>query len=385
MTALMLKRDTPAPAPEQGVIEEARRRRRLRRARAGAAALAGLAVIGLISWAAAAGHSSGSGAAGSASRHGGATPRTAPRGGFGIRLSPALDGGQYGWCVGIEEPGLAGIAGGGCSATPNTGQPLSMVLSSSDATTRSETIVALTAPSVAEVLVGKRRIATELLPGLPYGLRAARAVLPLLAKRTPAGRVVYEMPPEPSLVALDSAGRPIRQSILHSRPEGGGLTHRGPCGISAAGVPGLAAQWSHVAARIQPFGGELIGSAFFSCIDTEYYLHGWPLDAAILLNAKDPTGMAAPIPGLAALPGSPGVVNGPGDFKGELTAKRIGSAWLVVAGGSGLAQRLDVLRHLRASISLAYRGTPEAVTPIRRPPALRPGARTTPADLIGGA
>ena len=385
MTALMLRPDTPAPAPEQGVIEEAKRRRRLRHARASAAALAGLAVIGLISWASAAGDSSGSGAAGSASRGRGATPSVLQGGRFGIRLSPALDGGQYGWCVGVEEPGSAGIAGGGCSATPSQAQPLSMVLSSSNATTRSETIVALTAPSVAKVLVGKRPVATESLPGLPYGLRAVRVVLPLLAKRTPSGRVVYEMPPEPSLVALDSAGQPLHQSTLGSRPEGGALTHRGPCGIASNGVTGLAAQWSHVAARIQPFGGGLIGSAFFSCIDTEYYLHGWPLDAAILLNAKDPTTMAAPIPGLAAVPGSPGVVHGPGDFKGELTARRIGSAWLVVAGGSGVTQRLDVLKHLHASIAIAYRGTPDA-TPIRHGRrALRPATRSTPADLITGA
>jgi hypothetical protein len=37
---------------------------------------------------------------------------------FGIRLSPALDGGQYGWCVGVEEVPYAGIADGGCSMTP---------------------------------------------------------------------------------------------------------------------------------------------------------------------------------------------------------------------------------------------------------------------------
>src|ERR1035437_860788 len=90
MTALMLRPDTPAPAPEQGVIEEAKRRRRLRHARASAAALAGLAVIGLISWASAAGDSSGSGAAGSASRGRGATPSVLQGGRFGIRLSPAL-------------------------------------------------------------------------------------------------------------------------------------------------------------------------------------------------------------------------------------------------------------------------------------------------------
>jgi hypothetical protein len=101
---------------------------------------------------------------------------------------------------------------------------------------------------------------------------------------------------------------------------------------------------------VRPFPEQIIGRAFLSCVDTEYYLHGWPLDAAILLDAAHPGSSPAAIAGLKAVPGAPGFFNGPGDFHGDLTATRHGNAWLVVAGGSGPAQRILVLRHLTAPL-----------------------------------
>jgi hypothetical protein len=126
----------------------------------------------------------------------------------------------------------------------------------------------------------------------------------------------------------------------------------GPCSLRAGGLPGLATQWSHVAGAITPFPGKLVGRSFFSCIDTEYYLHRWPLDAAILLDAAHPGTRPAAIPGLTPVRGEHGYFNGPGDFEGELTATRVGNAWLVVAGGSGLAQRMQVLHHLTPTVKL---------------------------------
>jgi hypothetical protein len=282
-----------------------------------------------------------------------ASRAAAASGGFDIRLSPALDGGQYGWCVGVEEPGFSGIAGGGCATTPTESVPLSMVLTGADANTHKESIVVLTTPQVAAVLVGgDRRVATAELPGLPFGLRAARILVPFIAEKSASGKVTFHMPPEPSLAPLDTAGRPIVSAPSGPRAQEPPLSARGPCALAASAVPGLAAQWSHVASEITPYPGSLVGRAFFSCIDTEYYLHKWPLDAAILLDAAHPGRPPVAIPGLSPLPGEAGYVNGPGDFKGELTATRIRDAWLVVAGGSGLSQRIEVLSHLRATVKL---------------------------------
>jgi hypothetical protein len=348
--------DRGGAGPDQGVIEEARRRQRARRIRialTGALLVAGVAGV---SWALAAGGSPTDPRAVRPS--GGVGPAHAVASasvGFGIRLSPALDGGEYGWCVGVEEhPGV--IAGGGCAATPVSSRPLAMELSSASRTLHEDSLVVLTTPQVAAILVnGRRRVATVALPGLPYGLRAARVVThvsPVRHKDSRAGGRAFARPPAPAVVALDAHGRPIPNESVRGPFEPLNTSERGPCALRAGGLPGLAPQWSHVASAIRPFTGQLVGRAFFSCIDTEFYLRRRPLDAAILLDAAHPGVPPAAIPGLTPVPGQRGYLNGPGDFKGELTATRLRDAWLVVAGGSGVAQRIEVLRHLTPTVKL---------------------------------
>jgi hypothetical protein len=137
----------------------------------------------------------------------------------------------------------------------------------------------------------------------------------------------------------------------------------GPCQIRATGIPALHPQWGFVAHKIAPYRGRIVGGAFYSCISVEYYLHNWPLIAAILVDAQHPGRTPGAIPEMkplsaaaaraAGAAAAPGVFDAPGNtFNGEETAMRSGNHWLVVAGGSGVAQRLEVLRHLRASVRL---------------------------------
>ncbi len=229
-----------------------------------------------------------------------------------------------------------------------------MTLSTGSAKTRTESVVVLTTPAVASVLVnGTRRVPTRVVPGLLYGLRAAHVVLPVHVVRSPSGRLGFRAPPEPRLLALAANGRAIATAPVIPHPAPGAMSS-GPCRLTARGIPGLAPQWSHVASSIIAAPAGLVGPAFFSCIDVEYYLGKWPLDAAVLLDAAHPGSPPAAIPGLDPVPGHAGFFNGPGDFKGELTATRRGETWLVVAGGSGLAQRLRVLSHLSATISAPH-------------------------------
>ena len=339
-------KNRPLSSPQDGVIRQARRRRRLR------LFLQSTVVLGiLLGGTAIAIVSMSEGDPTSASRvHRGAVGRPDPAPALAIRLSPSLDGATYGWCVGVEE-GTGGIAGGGCGALPVSSRPIVMTLSMGSATTRTESVVVLTTPAVASVLVnGTRRVATRVVPGLLYGLRAAHVVLPVHVVRSPSGRVGFRAPPEPRLLALAANGRAIATAPVIPHPAPGAMSS-GPCRLTAGGIPGLAPQWSHVASSIIAAPAGLVGPAFFSCIDVEYYLGKWPLDAAVLLDAAHPGSPPAAIPGLHPVPGHTGFFNGPGDFKGELTATRRGEAWLVVAGGSGLAQRLRVLSHLGATIS----------------------------------
>jgi hypothetical protein len=123
-----------------------------------------------------------------------------------------------------------------------------------------------------------------------------------------------------------------------------GPTHPlpGVCELSQHGLPALTPEWGHTISTISP-AADSVGELFLSCVDTEYYLHGWPLEVGVLLDARRPGRTLGAIPGAHSFAGSANVV---GFDAGQLSARRVGDAWLVVEGGSGAAQRLQVLRAL---------------------------------------
>ena len=147
-------------------------------------------------------------------------------------------------------------------------------------------------------------------------------------------------------------------TVPYHHPGYHGRTHPGPgvCELAQHGLPALHAQWGHTVAWISPV-HDALGEVFLSCIDAAYYLHGWPFDVAVLLDGRQPGQVLGPIPGARPVPGQPEMVDlATGQFPSSLftrnfgvTAKRVGNAWLVVQGGSGLAQRLQVLNALRIS------------------------------------
>jgi hypothetical protein len=325
--------------PELGVIEEARRRQRTRRSSIAAAVALGSLVVGVLS-----------------AVFAGGGAREAPRGGVphgpnavGVsrradvgprgpaRLVPALEAGAYGWAM------VWAGGGGTCCSLPVKGAPLEEGILL-EPTRGRERATFLAGPELSAIAAGRRRFRVTVVQNLPFALRVVQVTVPRVT---------------PSLSAIDAHGR-----VLPSPAPGGSRVPArwwqrpqappsGPCGLHAVGVAGLSAQWGHIAAAIVPYPAPIsAGRAFFSCIDTEYYLHGWPLVAAILLDAARPGSPPAVIPGVSAVRGAPGFVNGPGDFHGDITATRLANAWLVVAGGSGLAQRLELLRHLTPTLSL---------------------------------
>ena len=141
-------------------------------------------------------------------------------------------------------------------------------------------------------------------------------------------------------------------------PSGFYRTHPGPgvCELAQHGLPALHAQFGATITWISPV-KDALGEVFLSCIDVGYYLDGWPLLVGVLLDGHRPGQVLGPIPGAGPVPGQPGIVDlAAGQFPSSLftrnfgvTAKRLGNAWLVVQGGSGLAQRVQVLNALRIS------------------------------------
>jgi hypothetical protein len=138
-----------------------------------------------------------------------------------------------------------------------------------------------------------------------------------------------------------------------SEPPYHGPSHplHGVCELAQRGMRELTPEWGHVL-HVIPSYPDAVGALFVSCLDTEYYLHGWALKAGILLDARRPGRVLGVLPGAQPVSGHPGIID---VASGHLTARRVGNAWLAVEGGSGLPQRLRVLSALRiAKLDLSH-------------------------------
>jgi hypothetical protein len=349
------------PQPDDGVIEEARRRQ-LRRRVYGASVFIVAALIAALALLVSSGSSHATSRRG---RPGGA--RAVLRSdvqdpSFNVRLYPATIVGVAADCEAVEEDGRTG--GSACGGVPTAPGPFAGGYGFGHGG-RSISIV-VTLPEVASILVnGMRKVSPVALPGLPYGLRAARietskteSLPPAMEKAVRRDGVV--------LVAFNAQGQKLPEARKIHEPEARVLVWghpmrlvrsdgpvsphapSSPCQLAVKGLPGLIARAGQVAIDIRPFRGKLIGEAFLPCAETEYRLGKEPVRALVMLNAADPSERAGEMPGFHPLPGAPGFFT----EGGTLTAKRSGNAWLVVGQGTSLRQRIEVLRHLTATVHL---------------------------------
>jgi hypothetical protein len=316
---------------------------------------------------------------------------------YRIVVTPSLSAGEAGWNTGIRYIGRGpqagtGEASGGTYATasnPIFGGTGGGFVWTGQAQRGDSVGDVITGPQVAAVRIGNRTIRTFASTELPAGDRAAVFFLPAGSPQPTVGwrpgqpvRSYVRLPSGPhpgsdpskwtkfptvALLPLDASGRVLPTSFSYpdtpfpsfwqapkaitpniTEPPYHGPTHpraSGVCQLGQHGLSGLTPVWGHTIARIQPTKDSL-GELFLSCVDTEYYLHGWPLAAGVLLDARRPGQVLGALPGARAVPGVPGVV----DFAtASLSARRAGNAWLVVRGGSGSRQRLRVLEALRLS------------------------------------
>lgn len=310
---------------------------------------------------------------------------------YSITVTPDLTAGDVGWCTTISYTyrGQAGPSGGECgSSYPTTAAPLfgpevSSLGFSAPAPQTGDTVrYLLTGPGVGYVRVGKTTIDVRHDPVVPAGdgvavffLPAASPpmIVPQAGQRPPYYITMYvpahssrdQMPPwlprksglqrvrATPAVPLDHYGHEIPTTLS----PGYGVSSRwwqqpqrqptGRCHITSRGLPGLKAEWGHIIDQIKP-APDVQGTAFLSCLSTEYYLNRWGLVAAVLLNARDPRQPVGPIPGTEQVTSHPGLVTSAHTSAfGAITARRDGNAWLVVQGGRDLAQRLQVLNALR--------------------------------------
>ena len=313
---------------------------------------------------------------------------------YRIMVFPQLTAGGVGWCTGITytyhgKPGRYG-GFGECGSdypmrrVPLFGPDVSGESYSAPSPQIGDTVhFVLTGPGVEYVRVGRTTIAVRHGdPDVPAGDGVAVFFLPAATPPLyvpPAGTgppyyVTMFVPPHSSreqlppwlpkksglhriratpTVALDRLGRVIPYHVSGGysvssrwwqRP---GRQPDGSCRLAKHRLPGLVAHWGHITDRIRAVSSAR-GTAFLSCLSTEYYLHGWGMTVAVLLNAQHPGAPVGPMPGTQAVIGHPGVVNTRYPTgSGVITARRTGQAWLVVQGGRDLTQRLQVLDALR--------------------------------------
>ena len=259
----------------------------------------------------------------------------------------------------------------------------------------------LTGPQVFAVRIGSQTIRTITSPALPTGDRAAVVFIPAKGRvfliRAHGPVPVLKHPPGMknvllvAVVPLARSGKAIPAQVT-PQPDGpppltwmapDALSHwwplgeftvpyQGPgyhaptrprpgvCELAQRGLPALHVQFGHTVAWLSPV-NDALGEVFLSCVDTEYWMDGWPLQAGVLLDGHRPGQVLGPIPGARPVPGQPDMVNLPlgrvplnydtpisaDSPQLSLTAKRVGNAWLVVQGGYGLAQRVQALNALR--------------------------------------
>lgn len=245
----------------------------------------------------------------------------------------------------------------GCRTASTSSGPI--YVESCDSGEEGLVVFVLTTSQVASVSIeGGARVLTATNATLPDGLRAAalqrpsRERVPDFSRHCPAvaafdasGTTIPQIPAKGA--AMDSE----LQTTIWEYP---GQPPRGPCELHATRLRRGTRPWSGmVVRRVRPARG-LLGRAFLSCAST-FYVHrgGEDITAAILLDAANPGAAPAPLPGMQALAGHPGIFLAPSS-KRTIVARRVAHAWLVASEETpeGLAVPLALLKHLRASIQL---------------------------------
>lgn len=163
---------------------------------------------------------------------------------------------------------------------------------------------------------------------------------------------------------LDVRGRPLppapplayRTAV---RPVSPGRQVRGRCRIhQASSVSGRRALSATILTKRPSL--RLRQGTLLSCAETRFDLEGTPLTASVLINARHADELGR-LPGMRQQPYSAGMVIADGRITGPkspgpasevttalqpITARRVGSAWLAVQGGT-TRDRLRALRALR--------------------------------------
>ena len=361
----------PAEAIDAGVIADARTRQRRQRGVTVAGVLLAV-LVGLVAYVAYAG--------GASAKHAPPSPRAAAgslralaRSAYQFWVTPTLDAGYVSLDLRVAfTDGTGGETNCRCDdyqgRVPVVGPGLpGFVIAPIPRNFFGQNQVLFVPANVAAVRVGSLgSVATQTANGLPPGEK-------VVAFQVPNSAAVLK--PHPRLrVRLHRAQLTLRDAGGHALPFGNApfrpertTASGGACAVTST-LAGLSDQAPSSVVAVKPLSASLPG-VFLSCLDDGFTLNGTRLQVAVLLNAHHPNQPPAPLWGSSPLPGHHGVIEirPPSRFTFNVDtgapwlARRVGNAWIVVAGRPGLppapttAQRLQVLDSIHiAHIDLSH-------------------------------
>jgi hypothetical protein len=268
-----------------------------------------------------------------------------------IALVPDVDAGTAGWCIVTSS-------GGACPVGLSGTLIITQSWSGSGPPPVYEGYAVTTAKVAAASVDGRTTVPTRSDPDLPAGWRVVS-----VEARQKGSSERGDLMPVPRFAAANAKGerlpatrvRGLPLSIVEvptravpNHPAAGSTSD--VCQIRAMRLPGLIPRGGSVITTSRPY-ATLGGNGLLSCASSSYELEGWPILAGVLLSASHPGATPARWPALRALSGHPGVFTSPG-IEGEMLARHISGAWLVVAKGKGVQQRATLLERLSATVHL---------------------------------
>jgi hypothetical protein len=274
-----------------------------------------------------------------------------------VFLSPAVEAGWAGWCVGLVGTELSGSCGNVRSHGPILAERWGRSVGGGvrDVAVTSSDVVAVSLSNGAVIPTREESMLPDRLrvvvveitneDSASLGSIISRGFTALNAKR----EQIIE-----SGNGVGSLGYEVR-GVGWRAPE---LPPHSICAISSTGVNGIRAVRGGVVSENRSYLG-LIGEAFVTCAHTEYSLYGGKasLLAGILTDAPHPGAAPKPLPQMRIVNKSRGIYEASAE-KGEIFMRRIAGGWLFVASGPftrvnvGFRQRLTLLEHLRATVQV---------------------------------
>jgi hypothetical protein len=319
----------------------------------------------------------------------GQPPHTALVGGkrYSIGFAPSIQAGQIGWCVSTRTFSRSGRVDdrgtGGCDTPAATaGAP---ILGTDNIANGGGLSYVFTSSNVAAIkIAGGPTVLTRPNARLPDGYRAAifeyepPGGLTGLFRIPGRGGLITPLSASGKVIAPDASGPPVEPTRSWLYPN---APAAGSCSLSAKPATALRAGSGSVVTSLIA-APTIIGSAFLPCVTRDLYIPRAPdtpeatadlgtyLVGAVLLDASHPGAPPGLLPDLRPVHGSHKLYDSPsadvfaGHSNNGLTAERIPSAWLVVAGGTSSAQRIAALEDLIPELHLADQpalsGTPRA-------------------------